>query len=211
MAIRNFAAEAFGTSGGGTLSPRHKFQFTLVLHIAGVNPIEFTRVSAVSQASYSFDTQIVNQYNKKRVIQTKVNYDPVTVSFYDTQDNQWHEFWKLYMAHYYHGGRGLDPTSTTDGSSVTVPEFTTISGFTPNAERYFFPKITIVEHGLGSRLNGSNRETILVNPMITEMKGDTLDYSDSQLVQYSVTFQPESVVTRNVPLSTTDPNSTGPQ
>ena len=115
------------------------------------------------------------------------------------------------MSFYYRSGRGLDPTSSTDGKDTTIPDFITDHGFTPNADRYFFPEIGIVQHGIGSRFGGEDRVTRLLNPMITDMRGDTLDYSDSQPMQYSVTFQPESVVTQNTPLSPPDPNRTGPQ
>lgn len=193
MAIRNFASEAFGPGGGGVLVPRQRFHFTLVLLMAD-QAVQFTRVSGVTQASYSFDTQIANQYNKKRVVQTKVNYDPITVQFYDTHDNQWHNIWRRYMSFYYHGGNGIERRPTLEGNETAIPFFQTDLGYTPNADRYFFPRISIIQHGQAN----AHRETLLINPMVVEMRGDNLDYSDSSPVQYSVTFQPESVQSLNV-------------
>lgn len=193
MAIRNFAAEAFGKGGGGTLVPRQKFEFTLVLFMSG-QATQFTQVSSVTLPSYSFDTVIANQYNRKRVVQTKINYDPVVVSFYDTFDNKFQTILESYIAHYYHGGQGIADRIGTEGVETAVPNFQTDKGFTPNADRYFFPKIQIIQHGVA----GQYRETTIVNPMITDVRNDSVDYSDSQPVFYTVTFQPEFVQTRQV-------------
>ena len=193
MAIRNFSAEAFGAGGGGLLVPRQKFNFTLVLIMAD-QAMQFARVSNVTAAGYSFDTLIANQYNKKRVIQTKLNYDPITVSFYDTFDNQFHNIMRRYIQHYYNGGMGIEGRVSLEGNETINASFNTDQGFTPNSDRYFFPSISIVQNGFANQ----HRETVLINSMITEVRGDTLDSSDSQPVQYSVTFQPESVQTLQV-------------
>jgi hypothetical protein len=189
MAITNFAAEEFGKGGGGILVPRQKFNFTLILERFDRPSIVFTRVSSVSAASYSVDTQLMNQYNKKRVVQTRLNYEPITVSFYDTFDSEWHTLMRDYLSHYFNGGKGIDQRISREGSSTVDPNFETDLGFTPNADRYFFPRIVINQNGHA----GLSRDTILINPTITNIQGDTLDYSDSNPVMYSVTFQPESI------------------
>jgi hypothetical protein len=189
MAITNFAQEAFRSSGDQLLVPRQKFNFTLVLDIFDRASITFTRVSTATAPSYSFDTQIMNQYNKKRVVQTRMNYDPITVAFYDTIDNEWHNIMRNYISHYYNGGAGIENRTVLEGSSTVDPFFETDLGFTPNANRYFFPRIRIIQNGYRYQ----SRETILINPHITSMQGDTLDYSDSQPVMYTTTFQPESI------------------
>lgn len=167
--------------------------------VTATESLQFTRVSTASQASYSFDTQTVNQYNKKRVIQTKINYDPISVSFYDTHDNHWHNIWEQYMAYYYNGGRGLGHTTDTGSNQTTSKSFATDQGFTPNSDRYFFKTISVIQHGREESpgIAATYRETRLINPAIISMSGDTLDYSDSQPVQYAVTFQPESVTVSN--------------
>jgi hypothetical protein len=79
MSIRNHATEAFGTGtteGLLTGIPRQKFNFTLSITLSDSgSPIEFTRIQDLTLPGYSFDTQIVNQYNQKRVVQTKLNYN----------------------------------------------------------------------------------------------------------------------------------------
>jgi hypothetical protein len=194
MAIRNFAQDAFRSDSDQQLVPRQKFNFTLMVDIYNLPSIEFTRVSSASAASYGIDSTVMNQYNKKRVVQTRLNYDPITVSFYDTFDNEWHNLMQTYLKHYFNGGNGIDQRVGLEAPSTVNPLFTTDQGYTPNADRYFFPQIRIIQNGFQNQ----SRETILINPHITTMQGDTLDYSDSQPVKYNVTFQPESVQIANI-------------
>jgi len=189
MAITNFAQEAFRSDSDQFLVPRQKFNFTLIIDRHDQSSITFTRVSSVSAASYSVDTQLMNQYNKKRVVQTKLNYEPIQVSFYDTFDNEWHNLMRDYLSHYFNGGEGIEQRVGLEGSSTVDPNFVTDQGFTPNDVRYFFPRIRIRQVGYKQEF----RETILINPTITNIQGDTLDYSDSNPTMYSVTFQPESI------------------
>ena len=51
-------------------------------------------VKSVKLPSYSFDTHVMNQYNRKRIVQTKIKYDPIDINFHD--DN---------------GGSSRDPTA----------------------------------------------------------------------------------------------------
>ncbi len=51
-------------------------------------------VKSVKLPSYGFDTHIMNQYNRKRIVQTKIKYDPIDITFHD--DN---------------GGSSKDPTA----------------------------------------------------------------------------------------------------
>lgn len=196
MAIRNFAQETFG-SGGLTVPappsrlPRQQFQFTLLVSAFGEETATFDRVSSVTVPSFQFDTMVANQYNRKRVVQTKINYDPVTVTFYDTHDSQWHLLFQKYVRNYYHSVQGIESVDISNGFSTVDSNFDNYLGYTPtsDAARYFFPEIALIQPGHPP----GERVTVLKRPMITSMNGDTLDYSSSQPVMYTVTFQPESI------------------
>lgn len=195
MAIQNFAQEAFRSDGDQLLVPRQKFNFSLVIQRHGGSSINFTRVASATAASYSVDTTIMNQYNKRRVIQTRLNYDPITVAFYDTFDNEFYNLMRAYMAHYFNGGQGIEERISLEGTSTVDPNFETDLGFTPNDTRYYLPRVRIIQNGYRNQY----RETNLRNVIITNVQGDTLDYSDSNPVMYTVTFQPEEVQTFLVP------------
>ena len=60
-------------------------------------------------------------------------------------------------------------------------------GFKLQADRNYIRELTIYRSGSKTDLN-----TISVyNPYVTNIDADTLDYSDSQLVQYRLTFMYE--------------------
>ena len=37
---------------------------------------------------WTIDSQVINQYNHKSVIQTKMNFEPITISFFDQQNDE---------------------------------------------------------------------------------------------------------------------------
>lgn len=195
MAIRNFAEEAFRSQAGGSLMPRQKFNFIIIFDLAIGESITFGRVRTVSTPGVNFDTQIMNQYNKKRVVQTKMNYDPVTVEFYDTYDSQFTYLMRNYVKHYYNMDSGLNRRVTTEGRQVIGLDFETDLGYTPVTEnnRYFFPSIRIIQNGYQNQW----RETKLINPMMVSVQGDTLDYGSSEAMMFTAVFQPESIQYQN--------------
>ena len=197
MALRNHAQEVFrsDTKDFQDLVPRQKFNFRLLLETPD-SQLEVLRVTTVTMPSWSFDRQILNQYNKKRVVQSKLSYDPMSVTFYDTFDNEFVKLLQQYTSHYYNDGKGIDYFNETARETID-PEYTTSMGFKPTdaAGRYFFTRATIEQVG-HTRI--ANRQIILKNPMITNVQSDTLSYADSQPVTFTVTFQPESVHVKDV-------------
>lgn len=194
--FRNHATEAFGTDSQGFLTavPRHRFNYTLSMVLDNAFVV-FTRVQDITLPSFSYDTQIVNQYNKKRVVQTKLNYGQLTVNFYDTVDSKFLNALRAYNSNYYNSGNGLevfdDPNADADGN-VLGDDVDTIMGFTPTGKRYFIPSI-VVQQPVSSSQDSVTRSFILKNCLITSVNGDTLSYSDSNPVLWNVTFQPESI------------------
>ena len=203
MSIRNHATEAFGTGtteGLLTGIPRQKFNFTLSITLAdGGSPIVFTRIQDLTLPGYSFDTQIVNQYNQKRVIQTKLNYGTLGVTFYDTFDNSFHNILKRYTANYYNSGNGInlftDFGENTD--SPINPLHSTTKGLRTDGERYFVKEMVITQTGMDG--TSQLRSTRLKNCMLTQVNGDTLNYSESAPVVWTTTWQPEHIHVVDIP------------
>lgn len=201
MSIRNYATEAYGTDSVGFLDalPRQRFNFRLRMSLAdGGAPIEFLRIQDLTVPGYNFDTQIVNQYNKKRVVQTKLNYGTLTVNFYDTFDNQFHNVLSRYIKNYYNSDLGIDRyVDAGIAESTTVDTAFTIQGLSIANNRYFVPEIEIEQNGIAG--NTQYRKTILKNCMLVSVAGDTLSYSDSGAVLWNTQWQPESIQVESVP------------
>ena len=170
------------TVGAISLVPRSKFNFTVSMThrnpaaLGGLVTTDFERIASISMPGYNKKAQTLNQYNKKRVIQTGIDYAPITMLAYDTRDGVFEKFLKEYSEYYYAG-------SMNYGSSFI--EFNSkLAGTKLQTHKNYITNLTIV------RVN-SNIDTNVIqvyNPMITNIDSDTLDYSDSGLVQYRITF-----------------------
>jgi uncharacterized membrane protein YgcG len=75
-------------------------------------------VRDVKLPSYSFNTHILNQYNRKRIVQTKIKYDPVNFTFHDDMSNTIAKMWAAYYTYYY--ADGSQPAVLFSGSSGTA-------------------------------------------------------------------------------------------
>ena len=200
MALEQFARTVYSSSVNGLFVPRNRYNFTLVLEDYRGGSIVFYKVLSASVPGYTFDTTVLNQYNKKRVIQTRINYDPVNVVFYDTHDNLWFEIMRQYINHTYDNNVSFNIRNLLETNSTIVENFVTDFGFTPSKDKYYFKKLVLFQGGIVRNNQGgefltddTQRVHYLINPVITQIQGDTMDYTDSQPIQYTVTFQPESV------------------
>lgn len=87
-------------------------------------------VKTVKLPSFNFDLHQMNQYNRKRIVQTKIKYDDVGITFHDTNLNHIRNLWKAYYYYYYNdgtkpkvvfaGSRGGAPAPTTSGGGTTA-------------------------------------------------------------------------------------------
>lgn len=93
-------------------APKYKYLFHVYFDI---NQLAFSRntvqgnnyglfVHDIKLPSYNVNTQQMNQYNRKRIIQTKIKYDPVTISFHDDNFSQVTQMWEAYYKYYYKDG-----------------------------------------------------------------------------------------------------------
>tara|TARA_B100000035_G_scaffold36440_1_gene27582 strand:- start:1911 stop:3173 length:1263 start_codon:yes stop_codon:yes gene_type:complete len=170
------------TVGAISLVPRSKFNFTVSMThrnpaaLGGLVTTDFERIASISMPGYAKKAQTLNQYNKKRVIQTGIDYAPITMLAYDTRDGEFEKFLKQYSEYYYAG-------SMNYGSSFI--EFNNkLAGTKLQEHKNFITTLTILR--VNSRIDTNIIQ--IYNPMITNIDSDTLDYSDSGLVQYRITF-----------------------
>jgi hypothetical protein len=107
-ASRTFTTNAY------ELKPRYKFLFHVSFTL-NVQEIPFLRgalgndeinmlslaVKTIDLPKYNIDTETLNQYNRKRIIQKRINYEPVTVTLHDTSGDLVRKMWYYYMSYYY--------------------------------------------------------------------------------------------------------------
>ena len=240
------AAEAYGFNkadlSNGT--PRHKFEFfirinfnrdldTFVRKFLDKHDQEIftTMVKHVSMPSMDIDTDVLNQYNKKRVIQSRINYNPVNITLHDSVEGRVLRFWEMYYEYYFKDGvayeklgdqgpgqsRGFIDTLIHGAAGQEAPplnrreyendviedRFNDNYGY--NLDRVGNSKYLIDSIDIFQVHGGKYSRTTLVNPRITGFNHDTLDYEDTTaLVEMSFDFVYEGVVYANVNENLTD-------
>jgi hypothetical protein len=205
------ASKTFRTAGYEN-APRLKFLFHVYLTVNDSIPALrniYTNnesatlgllVKSVDLPRYQIDVETLNQYNRKRLVQKKINYQPITCTFHDDGGDLIRNLWYNYYAYYYKDPNQPYAGTPSQGSGSIGPNTTLSQGFSYNSrdiyensrvggvndwgyvgESYndgttgkppFFRDIQI--YGFNQHKYVSY---VLVNPMITEWQHDTYDYS----------------------------------
>lgn len=76
-------------------------------------------VKGVDLPKFSIDTKTFNNYNRPEVVQTKVKYDTIQITFHDDQSDVVRGFWFDYFHHYY---RDMD-ASYSDSTGAVNPAY----------------------------------------------------------------------------------------
>jgi hypothetical protein len=212
------ASKTFLTNGY-ELAPRTKFlfhvYFTINTAVPELRAIYGGQESAtigllvktVQLPNYTIQVDTLNQYNRKRLVQSKIDYNPVTVEFHDDGGDVVRTMWYNYFSYYYKDpSQKYDNVTNTNG--VMAQLFGTPAGFNYNSRDIYDNSRTVNDWGyigesyadgysfppggtLGNagkppffrdiRIYGLNQRTfaeyVLINPMITEWQHDTYDYS----------------------------------
>ena len=195
--LGDIATDVYGvnTNSGAIqpLFPRSKFQFMCIWTVGGANgsvkSVPFTRIQSVSMPGHTSRVSPQNQYNKKRLIQTGIDYSPVQMRVYDDRSAIVESFLKSY-SNYYAGL--MSNNDTKFGDDIISNNFsgradTSETGFRISGNRYYLKDLRIIRINTAEDCN----EITLRNPMISQIDGDTLDYSDSQAVSYTLQIQYE--------------------
>jgi hypothetical protein len=210
-------------------APKFKFLFHVYFEI---NPSAYAvglpqdvnfglAVKSVKLPSYNFDTHTMNQYNRKRIVQTKIKYDPIDINFHDDNGNSIRNMWYNYYTYYYKDAS--KPVVSISGRQAQT------SGTSPNNSNYnkrniYSQSITgdtdwgyvgetsdtvasYTEVGTGQTkipffknitVFGFNQHNYvaytLVNPIITRFAHDTYTYSEGNgVMENTMTLDYETV------------------
>ena len=144
-------------------------------------------VKKIDMPRFKITTETLNQYNRKTVVQTKINYENINLDFHDDNSNITTALWKNYYRYYYtdsvYGG-DADPSEkgNTTGdlrfpAAFKDTKYSTkdnIYGFDSFQNTPFFKSIDIyVMH------QHKFTQVTLINPIVTEWSHDNLDQNES--------------------------------
>lgn len=127
---------------------------------------------------FSIETEVVNQYNRKTVVQKAIKYNPITLELHDDNSNITRDLWKHYYEYYFADSAKIQVDGIPDGFNDTkYLENRYTYGLNNGQKKPFFDSIQIyVLHK-----QKFDRYTI-VNPIITDWSHDFVDQNDSMKV-----------------------------
>ena len=122
-------------------SPKFKFLFHVYFNIntaaapglavAGQDNFGIL-VKSIKLPSYSFDTLAMNQYNRKRIIQTKIKYDPIDITFHDDNADRIRSMWYTYYTYYYKDATHLQSQGVGPGQITPAPAYNERTQYQPS-------------------------------------------------------------------------------
>lgn len=213
--LRDFrhASKTFTTDGFSN-APKFKWLFHVYFELndqlVKTNPTVGANhgllVKNIQLPKFSITVAEMNQYNRKRNIQTKHSYDPVSVTFHDDNAGLIKKMWYDYYSYYY--GDVTSAATSTKNASITIPNIyeSDISG---NQNWGYMnepsPSVTAAAAGQDKppffksiKIYGFNQHNFslytLNNPMIERFEHDTYDYYQTNAtMENRMTIRYESV------------------
>ena len=157
-------------------------------------------VKSVDLPKYQIATATKKQYNKVRKLQTKIEYDPINITFHDDNYGVTTAMWEMYYRYYFADGNygkkdskgiALDnvPNEYSRGTRLAGEEANIYKfGLDNNPFNPFFRSIQIYQMA-------RKRYTCftLINPVITAWQHDTMAAGSSETVSNQMTIEYETV------------------
>ena len=204
MADFQHAARLY-TDDAFRLAPKAKFLYHVVIELSPTaasnlpqldqrhkNEINLL-VKSVDLPKVSMNTVTKNMYNRKKNLQTSLEYDPVNITFHDDNLGITTMLMEAYYRYYY-----ADGGHYADGVSAPYSPRNTYKGAEDHKYRYgfdndsvdpFFNKITIYQMARHQYTGFT-----LVNPIITGFQHDSMDQADATTtLQNQMTVAYESI------------------
>lgn len=141
---------------------------------------------------YTFETKTFNAYNRPNIVQSKIKFDPVTITFHDDSANIVRNFWYDYYRYYYRDSDHTDTAYTTEHKYL--PQQYTF-GYTRRSEDYRPYIRSIRIYSLHRRFFS---EYTLINPIIRSFRhGQHSNAGDSNPLQHEMTVEFENILYKN--------------
>lgn len=208
MAAITDAMQWSGSPGEQLIRPKYLFDVTFYskTNVALQDQAKMTvrALRTIELPRYSVETEVINAWNVRQLIPTKIQYDPVSISFNDTTDNKFQSFLGTYLSEI---SANFDLTQVEKSMTGMRKG---LDGFglkvRPDMGDTVFEKIEI------TKFYKDKVSTItLWRPKIVDIQHDTMDYSASEAVTWTigvrfeaVTYSTEGPVTGSAPADLKD-------
>lgn len=200
--LRDFRhANYLFTSNNYELSPKYQFLFfvriTLNPALTRLSKEHQTEIGVLAKTAdlpkFTVDVKTFNAYNRPNLVQSKVKYDPLNLTFHDDSADRIREFWYDYYSYYY---RDSDYQETIYSANHKYQKRMTQDwGYTPLYGRFIPDDHHLIKDiSVFSFHQKRFSQYTLHNPIITSFKHGQHDHSQgSGTMQHDMTVQYEAV------------------
>jgi hypothetical protein len=182
------------------LAPKHKFLF----HVAfNINPAALSDPSLVQRhrneinmlvksadlPNFTVQTETLNQYNRKKNVQTTMKYNAINITFHDDNMGLVNYLWQNYYSYYYadplvaNDPSAYNRTATKNGNYIKTPY-----GLDNGSTLPFFNYIVLYQMARHEYVSYT-----LYNPIITSWNHNKLDSSSMGVHDNAATIAYEAV------------------
>jgi len=183
-------------SPGGYNPPKMKFQYYINFVTKELNNQNQSHLSyfvkRIDRLSMSYTLAEMNQYNKKRLVQTKVEYNPISFTFYDVVDGTAIKLIEAYNRFYYDDFLSKSDNSWNydiiGGSFENSPGWGLAGRQSPN-NNYFLDRIEIYE-----MYDQYYSKMSFINPKFASVEMGNLGVEDFGTSEITISTRFEGVV-----------------
>lgn len=166
-------------------------------------------VKSIDLPKFNIPVTEMNQYNRKRLVQTKITYDPTRITFHDDNNNQVRNLWYSYYSYYYSDpSQPLNTTTPGDAASRLNNRNVYDADISDQLNWGYQGEISNSNLVTGRpqkvpffksiKIYGFNQHNYalyeLINPIISDFNHDTYNYGDSTgTMENTMTIKYESV------------------
>jgi hypothetical protein len=146
-------------------------------------------VKQVDLPKYKIQVDNPHQYNRKKQVHTKLEYEPIVVTFHDDNVGLTTSLWNMYYNYYFADSKNRNAYEYSQNAFRSSSENKYRYGLDNNINGAFFSSIQIFQ--LERHMYHS---FTLLNPIITAWSHDTLNNEASETVQSTMSVAYESVL-----------------
>lgn len=152
-------------------------------------------VKAADLPKFKMQTETLNQYNRKTIVQSRIDYQPISFTFHDDHNNTSVSLWEAYYRYYFADSKEdtkLDSKPSKYGDNKYSANNSIIEAFNyglNNGQKAaFFDSIEIYQLARQQFTAYS-----IVNPIISDWSHDQVDQTQSKLLENKMTVAYEAV------------------
>jgi hypothetical protein len=133
----------------------------------------------------NFETQVKNQYNRRRIVYKQINYEPINITFHDDTQGVMQSLYQKYYQHYAVDGLRNFNHDFPMNNRFVEKQFG-MDRLDPGKDHPFFKRITLYTF-MGKKFNGYT----LFAPRIKSWAHGDIDYSSNDLIESTMNIEYE--------------------